>query len=127
MDSHCFKLHRSYLISFKLSNVGEIFLVKSERTVCKFRKEKQIFCFVLTYPIKWAREIRKFHIAVVQQRLRNVQKRVMHMQRCFSASLNLLFFLLFAVRRCKNFLLLSSRNFATMVTSRHTSPLYLYS
>ena len=28
---HCFKLHRSYLISFNLSNVGEIFLVDSER------------------------------------------------------------------------------------------------
>ena len=29
-----FKLHRSYLISFYLSNDGEIFCVKSERTVC---------------------------------------------------------------------------------------------
>ena len=78
-------------------------------------KEKQNFCVVLTYSIKRAREIRKFHVAVVQQRLRNVQESVMHVQRCF-----------FAVRRrrCKNSLLLSSRNFATMVTWRHTSPLY---
>ena len=36
------------------------------------------FCVVLTYSIKRASEIRKFHVAVVQQRLRNVQKSVMH-------------------------------------------------
>ena len=39
-------------------------------------KEKQNFRVVLTYSIKRAREIRKFHIAVVQQRLRNKQKSV---------------------------------------------------
>ena len=55
-------------------------------------KEKEIFCVVLTYSIKRAREIRKFHVAVVQQRLRNVQKSVMHVQSCFFASLNLFFF-----------------------------------
>ena len=37
-------------------------------------KEKQNFCVLLSYYIKRAREIRKFHVAVVQQRLRNVQK-----------------------------------------------------
>ena len=41
-------------------------------------KEKQNFCVVLTYSIKRAREIRKFHVSVVQQRLRNVQKSVIH-------------------------------------------------
>ena len=39
-------------------------------------KEKQNFCVVLTYSIKRAREIRKFHVVIVQQRLRNVQKSV---------------------------------------------------
>ena len=34
-------------------------------------KEKENFCVVLT-SIKRASEIRKFHVAVVQQRLRNV-------------------------------------------------------
>ena len=58
-------------------------------------KEKENFCVSLTYLIKRASEIRKFHDAVVQQRLRNVQKRVM-----FSADLNLLLFC-----RCKNSLL----------------------
>ena len=70
-------------------------------------KEKQNFCFVLTYSIKRAREIRKFHVAVVHQWLGNVQKSVMHVQSCFLAVHR---------RRCKSSLLLSSRNFATMVT-----------
>ena len=43
VNSRCFKLHRSYLISFNLSNDGEIFWVKSEKTVCKFRKRKTKF------------------------------------------------------------------------------------
>ena len=55
-------------------------------------KEKETFCVVLTYSIKRAREIRKFHVAVVQQRLRNVQKSVMHVQSCSFANLNLLLF-----------------------------------
>ena len=47
---------------------------------------------MLTYFRMWAHEIRKFHAAVMQQRLRNVQKSVMHMQSCFFANVNLLFF-----------------------------------
>ena len=43
VDSHCIKLHQPYLISFNLSNVGEIFLVKSEGIVCKFGKRKTKF------------------------------------------------------------------------------------
>ena len=45
--------------------------------------EKENFCVLLTYSIKQAREIRKFPVAVVQQRLRNIQKSVMHVQSCF--------------------------------------------
>ena len=37
-------------------------------------KEKDTFCVVFTYSIKWVCEIRKFHVAVVQWRLWNVQK-----------------------------------------------------
>ena len=54
-------------------------------------KEKETFSVVLTYSIKRAPEIRKFHVAVVQQRLRNVQKSVMHVQSCFLA-LTMIFF-----------------------------------
>ena len=60
-------------------------------------KEKQNFCVVLTYSIRWAREIRQFHVAIVQQRQRNILKSVMHVERCFFANLNLLCFFLFAV------------------------------
>ena len=47
---------------------------------------------MLTHSIKRACEIRKFHVAVVQKRLRNVQKSVMHVQSFFFVNLNLLFF-----------------------------------
>ena len=75
--------------------------------------EQKNFCVVLPYSIRWASGIRKF-CPVVQQWLRNVQKRIMHRQSCSFAHLNLL-------------LLLWSRNFAPMVTWRHASPLYQYS
>ena len=80
-------------MAFNLSNVGEIFLVESERIVSKFRKTEN-FCVVLNYSIKRPSEIRKFHVAVVQQRLRNEQIIVMHLQSCSFANLNLLLFLL---------------------------------
>ena len=38
-------------------------------------KEKENFCVVLTCSMERAREIRKFHVEVVQQRLRNVKKK----------------------------------------------------
>ena len=52
--------------------------VESERTLSKFRKRQRKFYVVFTYSLKRAREIRKwrFHVVVVQRRLRNVQKGV---------------------------------------------------
>ena len=73
--SDCFKLHRSYLISFNFSNGGHIFWIESERTVPRFRKEKKKICVMLTYTITRTSEIKKFHVAVLPQRLRNVQKK----------------------------------------------------
>ena len=35
-------------------------------------KEKQNFCVVLTYSIRWVREIRKFHVTVVQSNFANL-------------------------------------------------------
>ena len=70
-DLHFFKLHRFYLISFNLSNIGEFSGVESKRME-KIKK----FYVVFTYSIKQACEIRKFHVAVVQRRLKNVQKSV---------------------------------------------------
>ena len=57
----------------------------------------------------------------MQRRLRNVQKRVMHMQSFFLANINLF---LFAVLLSS--LSLWSKNFATMVTWHHTSPLHTH-
>ena len=37
-------------------------------------KEKENFCVVFTYFIKREHETRKFHVAVVQHRFRNIKK-----------------------------------------------------
>ena len=47
---------------------------------------------MFTNPYKQAREIRKFLVADLQRRLRNVQKSVMHVQSCCFADINRLFF-----------------------------------
>ena len=44
------------------------------------------------FPSSTKREIRLVHVVVVQRRLRNVQKSVMHVQSCCSASPNVLLF-----------------------------------
>ena len=74
--------------------LAKCFVLNPKGPYVSLEKEKQNFCAVLTYSIKGAREIRKFHVAVVQQRPRNVQKSVIHVQRCFFffANLTLLFF-----------------------------------
>ena len=55
-------------------------------------KEKENFCVVLTHFAKQVREIWKFHVEVVQRRLRNVQKSVVHVHSCCFADINLLLF-----------------------------------
>ena len=180
MNSHCFKLHRSYSISFNLSNVEGISGLNPKGRYLSLQKAKDNFCVVFTYSVRpihtrgfapgaysslilhvsvhtrerylprelapkyltvkyrgafygveillprtkytheivcthagtllperapgWsmlreqnplrvstfrARKIRRFHVAVVQRRLRNLQKSVMHVQRCCFANLNL--------------------------------------
>ena len=54
------------------------------------RKEKENCCFVFLSSTK--PEIRHYHVVVVQRRLRNVRKSVMHVQSCYFANLNLLGF-----------------------------------
>ena len=98
----------------------------------KLRKKKRKFLRCAHLLRKVGVWISKFHVAAVQRRLRNVQKRVMHVQSFCFADLNLLFLFLFFFssypcrrwRCCFNSLFLRSRNFATMVTWRHTSPYY---
>ena len=83
VDTYCFKLHRSYLLSLNCQKLTKFSGLNPKGPYVSLEKEKQNFCVVVTYSIKRASEIRKFHVAVVQQRLRNVQKRVMQVQRCF--------------------------------------------
>ena len=121
LNSSCFKLHCSYSVSFNLSNVSEIFWGLNP-------KDPYLsFCVVFTFFIKQAREIKKFHVAVVQGRLRNVLKSVMQVQSSCFTKINVLLFCRSRCRhpcRCLSPLLLWSRNFATLVTWRHTYTRY---
>ena len=115
VNSHCFKLHRCYCCQImRLNPKGPYLCLEKER-----------FCVVVTYSIKRAREIRKFHVivAVVQRRQRNKALA----QSCCVVNINLLLFCRSRCRRRRRWLsfqLLWSRNFATMVAWRHNSPLY---
>ena len=60
-------------------------------------KEKESCC-LLAPSSTLKREIRQFHVVVVQRQKRNVQKSVMHVQSCCFACLNLL---LFCRSRCR--------------------------
>ena len=124
MDSHCFKLGRSNFISFNLSNVGEIFLVESERTVCKFRKRKRKFlCCAHLLHTKGGRVKLGSFMSQLCSGWEMYKKDWSTCKVFFCQSKPIVFFAVYR-RSCKNSLLLWSRNFATMVTWHHTSPLY---
>ena len=78
--------------------------VDSERTISVMKK----------YPMKRACEIKKFHVALLQGRLRSEQKKYDHMQSCCFAKINQLFSFP-SCCRCRphyfSFLLLWSENF----------------
>ena len=103
VNSRCFKLHRSFYNSLDLSNAYDFFPgVEFQRTVSKLTKTKRksvVRCLVFTSSIK--REIRKFHVVVVQRRQTNVQKSVMNVQSCCFTSLKLLLFCRFRWRRLR--------------------------
>ena len=85
-----FKLRRSCFITLNLSNVREFFWELSSKGLYLSlkKKEKENRCLAFTFSMK--REIKTFHIVVVQWRQRNVQKCLMHVQSCCFANLNLL-------------------------------------
>ena len=67
--------------------------LKSKRLYESSGKQKKSCCrCCLVFTISAKREIRHFHVVVVQWRQRNVQKSVMHVQSCCFANLNLLLF-----------------------------------
>ena len=81
-------------------------MVNPKGPYLSLEKEKAPFCVLF---IKRAHEIRKFHVAVVQPRLRNVQKSVMHVQSCCFANKHIALFcrsLYRRRRRCSSSLLL---------------------
>ena len=66
-----------------------MFWIESERTVSELRKRQRNFF----YCVHLLSEVGKFHVAVVQRSLKNVQKSVMHVPCCcFTNNINLLLF-----------------------------------
>ena len=85
------KLYRGCSIWFNSSNLGNFFLeLNSKGLYQSSRNEKESCCLV--WPSSTKHEIMQFHVVVVQWRLRNVQKSVMHVQSCCFVNLNLFFF-----------------------------------
>ena len=85
LNSRCLKLYRAYSVSFNSTNLGKFSEFNSKGLYQSSRKEKES-CFLVFLSSK-KREIRHFHVVVVQRRHRNVQKSVMHVQSCCFANL----------------------------------------
>ena len=64
------------------------------------------------------REIRQFHVLVVQRRQRNVQKSIMHMQSCCFTNLNLIAFFLIPLPSPSSLLINETRTSCTNRTKK---------
>ena len=85
-------------------------------------KKKEEEVFMLCLPAPWSKCVK---LGIVQRRLRNVQKSMMHMKSFCFVNINLLLFCRSRCGHCQSCLsslLLWSQNFATMVVWCHTSP-----
>ena len=80
VNSRCFKLYPAYSNSSIHKMLVNFSGVEFLKTVSKFRKRSRRLVFTSSTK----REIRHFHVAVVQQRQRNVQNSVIHVQTCFA-------------------------------------------
>ena len=112
VNSRCFKLHRSYSISFNFANIGEIFSgwIRKDR-IQVWKKKKTTF--VLCSPhMKRACEIRNFHVTGLQRRQRNEQNSVMHVK-FVVLSIKTYYFSAILLPSPLSLVLLSSRNSAT--------------
>ena len=120
-NSHCFKLHRSYSLSFNLSNVGEIFWIESER-----KRKRNFLCCVHLLRKAGSVKLEVSCRSSAMMAIKCAKKRHALAQLLFT-NINLLPFCRSRRlrRRCwLSSLLLWSKHFSTMVTWRHTSPLY---
>ena len=88
-----FALFQTSLILFHLicQMLAKFSGLNPEGPYLSLENERETFCVVFTYSIKQVHEIRKFHVAVVQRWLKNVQS-------CCFADINLL---LFCCSRCR--------------------------
>jgi len=92
VNLHCFKVRRSYSVSFSL------FLgLNPKGPYLSLEKEKENFLRCVHLLLKRAREIRKFHVVIVQRWLRNLQKSAMLVQTCFAY----IYLLLVCRSRCR--------------------------
>ena len=88
-------------------------------------KEKEKFCAVFTNSIERVREIRKFHVAIVQRALTNVQKSVMHVQSCcFARPVAFLPFSLFSPWSLLKLFIVVIQNFCCHGNVTSPCPLY---
>ena len=88
-----FSLFQSSSLLFHLPQFVKcwrIFLELNSKGMYPSSEKEKIVVLCLRSPYT-KREIRKFHVAVVQRRQRKVRTRVLHVQSCF-AYLNLIFF-----------------------------------
>ena len=123
MHQRYLTLYRAYSISFNSSNVGKLFWSWILTDCIKVQEKKRKESCCLVFPSSTRREIRHFHVVVVQRRQRNVQKSVMHVSSCCFANLNLLLFRRSRSRhrrRCLSSLLRSSK-YCTWATSLNAS------
>ena len=98
MNLRCLKLYRAYSIPFNSSNDGKFLLELNFKGLYQSSgREKESCC--LLFPSSTKREIRQFHVVVVQRRQKNVQKKVMHVPSCCFADLNLS--VIFCRSRCR--------------------------
>ena len=90
--SHLFRpVHRQMLANFLELNFKRLYQSSG--------KEREGRCLVFTCLTR--REIKDFHVVVVERRQRNLQKRVMHVQSCCFANLNRLLFCRYRCLRCR--------------------------
>ena len=85
VNSRCFKLYRALFHLVYFVKCWQIFLELNAKGLYQSsEKEKESCCLV--FPSSTKREIRQFHVVVVQRRQRNV-----HVRSCCFANLNLFF------------------------------------
>ena len=123
------KLHRSYSIPFNVSIVGDISGVESEGTLPKFRKRKRKFLsrvHLLHKAGTWNEDVSCRSRATTAKKCAKKRDTRANLLFCKLTPIGFHFSCCPRLCCCLRCLLLWSRHFATIVTWRHTPPLYRY-